>query len=143
MSKSNYLENAWLGLLFLGTPIPNLADNAAVSPITTFYVGLHTADPDEGGTQATSETAYGGYVRKAVARNGAGWVLTGSTLQPLSDLVFNECLSAPGAPITHWSVGLSTSGAGQLLYSGPLDLPITLAVGRAPVIKSATTITED
>jgi hypothetical protein len=55
MSKGNTFETDSLKLILNGTPIPNIADNAAASPLTNVFVALHTADPGEGGDQTTSE----------------------------------------------------------------------------------------
>lgn len=45
MAKNQYLEQAFLNLIFNATPIPNIADNAASAPLTSYYISLHTADP--------------------------------------------------------------------------------------------------
>ena len=74
MSKGDTFENDLLKLIFNATAIANLADNAATSPLTNLSVALHTADPGEGGTQATNETAYTGYARVSVARTSGGWI---------------------------------------------------------------------
>ena len=50
MSKGDTTENDLLKLIFNATPIANLADNAATSPLTQLAVALHTGDPGEGGT---------------------------------------------------------------------------------------------
>ena len=59
--KSAVFENDILKLIFWGTTIANIADNAAASPITTLYLSLHTADPTDSGNQASSEASYTGY----------------------------------------------------------------------------------
>ena len=61
MSKSNTFENELLALIFNGTGIANLADNAVSGPLTNLYLALHTADPGEGGDQSTNEISYTGY----------------------------------------------------------------------------------
>ena len=71
MSKGNTFENDLLGLIFNGTAIANLADDAATSPLTELYVSLHTADPGEAGDQTTNECAYTSYARVAVARTSS------------------------------------------------------------------------
>ena len=68
MSATNTVETAILNLIFAAQAWANVADNAASSPITTFYISLHTADPGETGSQTTSETAYTGYARVAIDR---------------------------------------------------------------------------
>ena len=80
MSAGNTFENDLLKLIFNGTAIANIADNAAASPLTSLYVSLHTGDPGEAGSQTTNEAAYTSYARVAVARSGVGWTVSGSTV---------------------------------------------------------------
>jgi hypothetical protein len=143
VSKGNTFENDLLKLIFNATPIANLADNAATSPLTNLHVSLHTADPGDGGDQTTSETAYAGYARIAVARTTGGWTVTGNSVSPVANIDFGECTASPGGALTHWGVGTAASGAGKLLYSGPLTPTITMAVAVIPRVKTTSTITED
>ena len=46
---SNAFANDLLKLIFNATPIANLADNAASSPLSSLYMALHTSDPGPGG----------------------------------------------------------------------------------------------
>lgn len=143
MSKSNTFENDWLKLIFNATAIGNIADNAASAPLTNLYVSLHTADPGEAGSQTTSETAYTGYARVAVARTSGGWTVTGNSVSPVATITFGECSASPGAALTHFAVGTDASGAGKVLYSGTLTPNVTMGVGVTPLIKTTSTITED
>lgn len=146
MSKSNTFENALLLLIFNNTDIAGIGDAGGLRGSVTagsLYLTMCTADPGEVGTAITNETAYTGYARKAVARSGAGWVVTGNSVSPAADQVFGECTASPGAPLTHFGVVASSSGAGLLLYKGPITPNITMAVGVAPVFKATSTITED
>jgi len=143
MSKGDTFENDLLKLIFNATAIANIADNAASSPLTNLYVALHTADPGEAGTQATSECAYTGYARVAVARTSGGWTITANSVSPNANITFGTCTASPGAAATHASIGVASSGSTKLLYSGALSSPITIAVSAAPVIASGSTITED
>lgn len=143
MSKGNTFENDLLKLIFNATAIADLAENDATSPLTDLYVSLHTADPGEAGDQTTSETAYTGYARVAVARSGAGWTVTGNSVSPAANVDFGECTASPGGAITHAAVGTASSGAGKLLYSGALTPNITMATGVIPRVKTTSTITED
>lgn len=142
MSKGDTFENDLLKLIFNGTTISDLAQNAA-APVTDLYVALHTADPADAGNQATNETAYTGYARVAVARSGSGWTITGNSVSPTANIDFGTCTASPGAAITHASIGMLASGAGKILYSGALTPNITMAVGVAPRIPTGSTITED
>ena len=142
MSKSNTFENDLLKLIFNATAIANIADNAAGSPLTNLYVGLHTADPGEAGTQDTSETTYTGYARVAVARTTGGWTVTGNSVSPVANIVFGLWTAGSGT-ITHFSVGVASSGSTKILYSGTVTANIVLGAGVVPTLTPSTTITED
>src|SRR5215471_19642939 len=77
--KANTYDNDLLKLLFNATPIPNIADNAATSPLTNLYLSLHTADPGAGGNQNTSEATYTSYARVAVARTTGGFTVSSNS----------------------------------------------------------------
>jgi hypothetical protein len=142
MSKSDAFEANWLDLVFLGTAIPNIADNAATAPLTNLQVGLHTADPGEAGNQTTSEATYTGYARVAVARNGTGWTRTGNSVSPVATVNFPACTGGTNT-ITHFSVGTAASGTGKVLYSGTYTPNQAVATGVTPQLATASTITED
>lgn len=147
MSKSSAMEAAYLDLVFFGTPIANIADNAAVSPLTSLYVALHSSDPGNAGNQTTNELTvgqYDTYARVAVARSGAGWVRTGSVISPVSAIVFAVPTGGTGVIATHMSIGVAISGAGLIIISGPLSPTISISPGgSAPTITPDTTYTED
>lgn len=143
MSLGDTFENDNLKLWFNGTAIANIADNAASSPLTNLYVALHTADPGEAGNQSTSEAAYTGYARVAVARTSGGWVVTSSSVSPAANIDFPECTASPGSDLTYWSIGVASSGATKMLGSGALSAAITMAVGTIPRVKTTATITLD
>ena len=143
MSKSNAVETDLLSLVFNGTAIANLADNAASSPLTNLYLALHTADPGEAGNQSTSEIGYTGYSRVAVARTAGGWTITGNSVSPVAAIEFGEMTGGTGGTVTHASIGTASSGAGKILYSGSLTPTIAVATGVIPRIKNTSTITED
>lgn len=122
MSKSNAWENGLLLLLFNNTNFANVGDATGLRGSTTagsLYLSLHTADPGEAGTQSTSETAYTGYVRVAVARSGAGWTIATNSASNAAAIAFAQC-GVTGATITHFGIGTDSSGAGTLLYSNTL-----------------------
>lgn len=143
MSKSNAFENDLLSLIFNGTPIANLADNAATSPLTNVFIALHTSDPGEAGNQSTSEVSYTGYARVAVARTSGGWTITTNSVSPVSAIEFAEMTGGTGGTVTHASIGTASSGAGKILYSGALTPTVAVATGVIPRIKNTSTITED
>lgn len=146
MSKSNVFEQALLDLIFLNTPITLLGDAAGLLGSAvggSLYVSFHTADPGEAGDQSTSETGYTAYARVAVARNAGGWTRTGSSVSPTSNIDAPECTASPGAALTNFGIGTSASGAGKLLYKGPLTPNITMAAGVIPRLKNTSTVTEE
>lgn len=144
--KSNYLQNGLLALIFNATSIANLAENASVSPLTTLYVALHTADPGNGGNQSTNEISYTGYARVAVARTSGGWVVSGSSptqVSPAANITFPTSTGGTGGTVTNWSVGTAASGTGNILYSGPVSPQVNVISGVTPQLTTSTAITED
>jgi hypothetical protein len=146
--KTDVFELDIVKLIFNGTAIANIADNAASSPLTNLYVSLHTADPTDAAAsgQTTNETTYTGYARVAIARTTGGWTCatnTGvTTVVPVANITFGTC-SAGTATITHVGIGTLTSGVGKLLFSGSLSPAIAVSSGVVPQITTASTITED
>lgn len=143
MSKSNTFENDLLRLIFNGTAIANLADNASSSPLTNLYLALHTADPGESGTQSTSEVAYTGYARIAVIRTTAGWIVTDNSVSPAAAIEFGEMTAGTPGTATYVTIGTASSGAGKVLYRGALTPAVAYNVGVVPRLRTTSTITED
>lgn len=142
MSKGNTFENDLLKLIFNGTAIANIADDAGTSPLTDLYVSLHTADPGEGGDQTTSECAYTSYARVAVSRDNSGWTVTDNSVSPAANIDFPAATGGTETA-THVAVGTASSGAGKILYSGAISPNISISSGVTPRIGTGTTITED
>lgn len=146
MSKSNTFETDLLNLLFNNTNIATLGDATGVRGSTAagnLYLSLHTADPGEAGTQATSEIAYTSYARKSVTRDAGGFTITGNAVSLVANQDFPEGTGGSGTA-THWGIGTASSGAGKLLYKGTLSPAIVCGTGVIPRIKSGTSIvTED
>ncbi len=143
MSKGNTFETDIVGLIFNATAIANISDNAASSPLTSLYVGLHTADPGEGGSQTTSESAYGSYARVAVARTSGGWTVASGTASNTALIQFPECTSG-SETITYVSIGTASSGTGKILYSGALTASRAISSGIQPQFAAAAlVVTED
>jgi hypothetical protein len=143
MSKSSVFETEFLKLIFNGTAIANLADNAAVAPLTNIYLALHTADPGNAGNQTTSEVAYTGYARVAVARTAGGWVVTASSVSPAAVANFPAMTAGVAGTATHASIGTAVNGAGKILWSGALTPTIGYANGVTPQLPTTSAITED
>ena len=140
MAKSSTFDNDLLSLIFKGTNIANLADNTATAPLTSLYVAGHSADPGAGGTQSTSEVVYTGYARVSVAR-GTGWTVTGATVNPAVAITFPACTGGT-ATIAFWSVGVASTGATKILYSGAVSPTIAVSSGVTPSLTIASTVTE-
>lgn len=142
--KTDVFENDFLKLIFQGTAIANIADNAASSPLTNLYMSLHTADPTDAAAsgQSTNETTYTSYARVAVARTSGGWTITGNVVTPTANISFPQCTGGT-ATITHVGIGTLTSGTGKLLFTGTLSPSISVSSGVVPQITTASTITED
>lgn len=134
MSKSNTFENDLLKHVFNNDAIALVGDATGLRGSTvagSLYVSLHTADPDEAGTQSTNETSYTNYARVAVARTTGGWTVSGDTVSNAALVQFAQC-GATGATLTHFGVGTDSSGAGKLLYSGALTSSLAVSSGIQP-----------
>ena len=117
MSKSNTTENDVLKANLKGTD-PAWRSNA------NRWIALYTSDPGEAGTAVTNETTYTNYARVIVAI--ADWTDGGSTFTNATLLQFLAC-GVTGATITHVAVVTTARGAGQILYSGALNAPLTVS----------------
>ena len=137
--KSSNFANELLKLIFNGTPIANLADNAASSPITNWELSLHTALPTT--DQAHNEVNYTGYARITVARTSGGWAVTGNSVSPVNTLSFPSC-SAGTMTATYLGLGTAHSGSGSLKYAFPLSPAISIYPGQTPRIKNTSVISE-
>lgn len=125
MSMSNTFENDLAKLIFYGTTIANLADNAAVSPLTSLYVSLHTDDPGEGGNQTTNEATYTNYARVAVLRSLLGWTISGAIVTNAALVQFPTCTGGTNT-ITYLGIGTDPTGPGKLMFSGALTDAIAI-----------------
>lgn len=142
-SKSDTFEQDLLKLIFNATAIANIADNAATSPLTNLFVALHTADPGESGVQNTSECTYTSYARVSVARTSGGWTVSGTTtVSPVATISFPAGTGGSGTA-TFFSIGVASSGATKILYSGTVTPNIVTGNGITPQLTTATAITED
>jgi hypothetical protein len=139
--KGSTFDNDLLKLIFNGTAIANIADNAASSPLAVLYLSLHTADPGAAGNQAASEAAYGGYTRMPVARTPLGFTVSGNTVTLTSSVVFPSATSGTETD-TFAAVGTAATGGGKILYRGPITPPLNITTGIAPQLTTGTTITE-
>jgi len=131
--KGNSNSIGWLELIFQAVVLPalnTLVANSA-SPLTQLYVSLHTADPTAAGTQSSNEAAYTGYARVAVARTAGGWSITNETITNVGAITFPACTGGSESE-AFVGVGTSASGAGVLLWAGPLSAPLAVSNGITP-----------
>ncbi|MDD5374425.1 hypothetical protein [Acidithiobacillus sp.] len=134
MSAGNTAETDILKLIFNNTTWTGLGDATGAVGSTvagSLYVALHTADPGETGSQTTSEANYTSYDRVAVARSTAGWTVSGTAPTQAANaaaITFPACTGG-SSTCTYFSVGrVSYSSAGEILFSGALSSPSSLAV---------------
>lgn len=136
-------ETSILNLILAAKPIANIADNAASSPATVVWVGLHTADPGDSGNQATSEVSLTAYTRISVARTTAGWTVASGSASPVAAITFPQLTSTSTGTATHASIGLSSAGAGTLIASGPISPNINLGQNVTPRLTTGSSFTLD
>jgi hypothetical protein len=128
-------KQALLDLLFLNTNFANIGDASGLRGSVaagSFYVALHTADPGDAGNQSTSEVAYTGYARVQVDRSGSVFSRTGIIVSNIASVLFGEC-TAGSATATHFSVGVSASGANLILVKGALAATRSISAGITPL----------
>lgn len=133
MSVTTTFATDILALILNDTPIANIADSAVSSPITSWYVSLHTASPGAAGTQATSEAAYTGYARIEVTRDTDGFSVAAGVGTNVEELTFGQVSANPGSDISHVGFGTASSGDGALKIYGALSSSIVMQVGTVPI----------
>lgn len=130
MSATNAAEAGLLSLIFENANYANVGDATGLRGSSTagvFYISLHTANPDETGTQTTSESAYTDYARVSVARSTAGWSVASSTADNDAAITFPVC-GASGSSVTHFGIGSDSSGAGNLFFYGTSTLSVATGI---------------
>jgi len=137
VGKADTWEAGLLRLVFENQDFTLLGDAGGIrgsAVAGSIFISLHTADPGETGTQATSEATYTPYARQGVARSTAGWTIAG-TAPTVADndaaITFAEATSGSDT-ITHFGIGTDSSGAGKLMYSGALTTSLAVSVGITP-----------
>lgn len=123
MSKSNTTENDILKMVLQGTD-PSWRAGA------TQYCALYTADPGEAGTAITSEADYTSYARVAMTKATA-WTDAGSSFSNAGLVQFPKCTGGSNT-ITHFAIVTTSSGAGQILYSGALSSSLSVTNNIQP-----------
>jgi hypothetical protein len=139
--KGSGFSSDLLKLIFNGTPISGIAENAS-TPLTVYYVSLHTASPGVYGNQSTSEATYPGYGRVPVPRDATHWTVSGDVVSPVNPIQFP---AATGGYETETFFAVGTDPfpvAGRLLYFGPINPNLGVSEGVTPQLRNVSTITE-
>lgn len=148
MSKSNTWEYGLLALVFNNVDFTGVGDAGGLLGSVTegsLYVSLHTGDPSDEGDQDDNEVTYGSYARVAVARNSGAWTVSGTPpikVNPTAAIVFPTSTSGTQTA-NFFGIGTAVSGAGKLLYSGPIVPVLDCSSGETPQLTTDTEITED
>jgi hypothetical protein len=146
MSMTNAAEANLMNLLFLNVDWANIGDAGGLqnsAAAGSFYISLHSADPGEAGNQSTSEIAYTGYARVAVARTAGGFTLTTATISNTALVQFAQCTGGT-ATASHFGIGTDLSGNGNLIFKGALTSSLSISNGIQPQFAAgAMTVTVD
>ena len=119
MSKSTQTSNDALDA-FLRAVDPSWRSGA------TRYIAFHTASPNIGGSQTTNEATYTSYARVAVTAATGFTAASGGSSSNTALIQFPQCTGGSNV-LTHVSIGISASGAGQVIYFGALSSPLTVS----------------
>lgn len=134
MSATNVMENGLLSLIFENANYANVGDATGLRGSTTagvFYISLHTTNPNETGSQNTTEAAYTSYSRPSVARSTAGWTVASGVAD--NDAAINFPAATGGTETeSHFGIGSDSSGAGNLFFWGALTSSLAVSNGITP-----------
>lgn len=93
---------------------------------TTLYLALYTSDPtvDDTGTEVTG----GSYARQSVSwgSESAGLIPSNATI---------TITNMPACTVTHWALR-DASSSGNLMYFGPMDVPVIVNAADSFVVSS-------
>lgn len=122
LDSSQYLQKAAVDHLL----------GVASTTMPSVYLAAFTSDPGEG-TGLTGEVSGGNYGRKALTASMSAFDLTTGE-STLAAFVQFALASAAWGTITHVAIMDSiTTGAGNKLWSGDLETPITIIAGSPPL----------
>jgi hypothetical protein len=119
-------------LIFNNTNWANVGDATGLRGSSTagsFYLSFHTAPVGETGNQSTNEAAYTSYARFAIARSSAGFTVSGTSPTQAANAAIANCPAATGGSETEtdFSLGLASSGATEVLWTGALNASLPVA----------------
>lgn len=143
MSATNTFETALLNHIFANADIANIGDAAglqnSVAEGSLFIALFETAPTD---STAGTETAYTGYAREAVGRNGTAWTVSGATAQNAAAVTFGASTSGPHT-LTSFAI-MTAVTAGDMLFYGTLTADLVVNNGITPEISAlGLTVTAD
>lgn len=144
MPKATAMCNAILDLWYGAVAVPNVADNAAASPLTNIAMALATASYSASSTLASNETTYTNYARKNdIPRSTSGFTLaSGGSINNAAAIEFAQC-GVTGAAITSAALGKTGGGAAQIFHYGDLNASIAVSNQIQPRFAiGAVTVTE-
>lgn len=124
----------WLDHVFCNQAWAGVGDAAGLLASTgsgSLYISAHTADP-VAGNQSTSEIAYTGYARISLARTSTNFTVSTNTVALAAIGSWGAMAGGAGGTITHFGVGTSATGAGQLLWCGTVTPNIAVSVPIEP-----------
>jgi hypothetical protein len=135
-AATDVFENGILSLFLENANYANVGDATGLRGSSTagvLYVSLHTASPGETGTQSTSETSYGSYVRSggSVARSTSGWTVSGGSGTNDGTITYASC-SSGSATITHFGIGSDSTSTGNLFIYGTVSPNLSVSTGITP-----------
>ena len=134
MSATNAFENGLLSLIFENANYANVGDATGLRGSSTagvFYISAHTANPNETGTQTTSEAAYTSYARQSVARSTSGWTVASGVADNDGSINFPQATGGSESE-THFGIGSDVSGTGNLFLWGALTSSLAVSSGITP-----------
>lgn len=140
--KGNTFINDYLKLLLNATPIANIADNAATSPLTNLFLSLSTGTLSAASDQLTTEAAYTSYARVAVARTTGGFTAASAQSSALVATASFPAATGGSETETYAMLGTLVSSNGKSLYWGQISPSLAVANGVTPQLTTATTVTE-
>jgi hypothetical protein len=83
----------------------------------------------------------------AVARSAGGWTVSSNQVSNTAAVTFGQMTAGTGGTVTHVAVGISSSGAGKVLYKAPLGTsaqgPFTAATSDTITIPGHTLAVDD
>ena len=132
MGATNSFESEVLRHILLNEAITDIGDAGGLLPSVlagNVYICLLTQDPGEAGS-IVNESAYGGYVRKAVVRGAAEWVEANGQIKNINAQAFVECTGG-SETITHFGLCKSLAGDDMFFY-GEFPAPFDVSIEVQP-----------